>query len=131
MKLFICLFIFFFLWVNSAAFDIYILNFFAVTCFFCTQKSHKVFRFSLCVWKNDLQLPRHHEMHRKMRLGYIWAKSESRPRKRSQSRTKIKTTLTAFFDYRTVMFYEYGRPPQSINKKCYKSDGDPDIDFEE
>ena len=46
-------------------------------------------------------------------------RGEPRPKKRRQSRSKIKVMLTVFFDYRGVVDYEFVPPDQTVNKKYY------------
>lgn len=49
------------------------------------------------------------------------AKSEARPKRSRQSRSKIKVMLTIFFDYRGVVHYEFLPPGQTVNKEYYLS----------
>ena len=43
------------------------------------------------------------------------------PKKAQQSCSKVKTTLTVFFDWEGVVHHEYALPSQTINKECYFS----------
>ena len=48
-------------------------------------------------------------------------KGETKPKRPHQSRSKIKVMLTAFFDYRCVVQYEFLPTGQIVNKEYYLS----------
>ena len=49
------------------------------------------------------------------------SKGEARPKRALQSRSKIKLTMTVFFDFRVVVHYEFLPARQTVNKEYYLS----------
>ena len=47
------------------------------------------------------------------------AKDQARPKRARQRRSKIKTMMTVFFDFHSVVHYEFLPPRQTVNKKYY------------